>query len=572
MEKKYNVFISYRRDGGEVTAKMIHDKLHDLGYQVFLDVESLRSGLFNIKLYSVIDECTDVVVILSPGALDRCENENDWVRREIEYALQKEKNVIPIMLRGFDFPENLPKSIETLPYMQGLKANLEYFDAFMQRLQSFLMSEPYHPDPVLPRKRLTTFFPVALTALVVTIGIVLLLSNNIHKNPAPSPSPEPDSSESSQTEIPDTSNSSENQASELGRIDDDIRWRSNTLMLEVTQDVNEDTGVLGSDIARNEILSITFLDSLDDMPENAWDVSEKLNKKVMAWTVPRDGGYDLYIGGKGGVAANEDSSHLFDAYINVERIQINGNFHTDNVKNMYAMFYNCISLGELDISEFNTSNVVNMSYMFSWCLCLRNLDVSKFDTSRVENMCSMFDECVSLTELDVSGFDTSRVTNMRAMFYDCQSLTQLDVSRFDTSRVTNMQAMFCRCKGLTQLDVNWFDTSQVEDMRSMFYECQNLTQLDVSRFDTSNVTTMYAMFYACESLTQLDVSNFDTSNVTNMSYMFERCSNLNRLDVKDFDTSNVTEAIYMFLDCDNLTEPDVSNFAPELLENLGLSM
>lgn len=41
---KYDVFISYRRDGGESTAKILRDKLSELGYQVFFDVESLRSG------------------------------------------------------------------------------------------------------------------------------------------------------------------------------------------------------------------------------------------------------------------------------------------------------------------------------------------------------------------------------------------------------------------------------------------------------------------------------------------------------------------------------------------------
>ena len=90
----YDIFISYRRDGGEYTAKILRDHLQDAGYRTFFDVESLRSGNFNTKLYSVIDECTDFLLVLSPGALDRCKNEDDWVRREVEYALEKGKNVI----------------------------------------------------------------------------------------------------------------------------------------------------------------------------------------------------------------------------------------------------------------------------------------------------------------------------------------------------------------------------------------------------------------------------------------------------------------------------------------------
>ena len=83
-QPKYDIFISYRRDGGESTAKILRDKLSELGYQVFFDVESLRSGDFNTRLYTVIEECQDFLLVLSPGALDRCRNEDDWVRLEIE--------------------------------------------------------------------------------------------------------------------------------------------------------------------------------------------------------------------------------------------------------------------------------------------------------------------------------------------------------------------------------------------------------------------------------------------------------------------------------------------------------
>ena len=126
----YDIFISYRRDGGEYTAKILRDHLQEDGYRAFFDVESLRSGYFNTKLYSVIDECTDFLLVLSPGALDRCVNEDDWVRREAEYALEKGKNVIPVMLRGFSFPDTLPPSLEPLRYRNGLEANSQFLMHF----------------------------------------------------------------------------------------------------------------------------------------------------------------------------------------------------------------------------------------------------------------------------------------------------------------------------------------------------------------------------------------------------------------------------------------------------------
>ena len=135
---KYDVFISYRRNGGEHTAKIIKDRLEDLGYKVFFDVESLRSGNFNKKLYSVIEECQDFILVLSPDSLERCENEGDWVRLEIEHALRNNKNIVPVMLRGFTFPGKMPESIDSLRFKSGLEANSEFFDAFIQKLQKFL--------------------------------------------------------------------------------------------------------------------------------------------------------------------------------------------------------------------------------------------------------------------------------------------------------------------------------------------------------------------------------------------------------------------------------------------------
>ncbi len=79
----YDVFISYRRDGGEEAARLIRNSLKERGYRVFLDTESLRSGQFDKELYRVIEEAKDVVVILPPNGLDRCSNEGDWLRLEI---------------------------------------------------------------------------------------------------------------------------------------------------------------------------------------------------------------------------------------------------------------------------------------------------------------------------------------------------------------------------------------------------------------------------------------------------------------------------------------------------------
>ena len=173
----YDVFISYRRVGGEHSARMIRDSLTEAGYDVFFDVESMRSGNFNTKLYSVIDECTDFVLILSPDALDRCSDEKDWVRREVEYAISKNKNIVPILLRGFTFDCELPDSLKSLPQYNGIEASTEFFDAFIEKLRKFLKSKPSPIKSVthnsLLKKTLPVLISLALIACVI-FGIKLI--------------------------------------------------------------------------------------------------------------------------------------------------------------------------------------------------------------------------------------------------------------------------------------------------------------------------------------------------------------------------------------------------------------
>jgi TPR repeat protein len=150
MQDKYQIFISYRRAGGEDLARLLEYKLTDRGFKVFFDVEALRSGAFNKALFEKIAECTDVLVVLPPHGLDRCVNPDDWVRLEIARALKLKKNVIPIMMRNFSFPETLPEDIDDLRNMNGITANQEYFDASFEKLVSnFLHSKPLNSDEQL---------------------------------------------------------------------------------------------------------------------------------------------------------------------------------------------------------------------------------------------------------------------------------------------------------------------------------------------------------------------------------------------------------------------------------------
>jgi len=140
---KYDVFISYRRTASE-TATLIAEKLRSFGYRVFLDVETLNSGKFNEQILNEIAQCKDVVVVLPENALDRCDDSEDWVRQEVCCAMQHDKNIIPVMLRNFSWPDPMPAGMEELKNYQAVTAGSpEYFDLAMQRLSDYLNSRPH---------------------------------------------------------------------------------------------------------------------------------------------------------------------------------------------------------------------------------------------------------------------------------------------------------------------------------------------------------------------------------------------------------------------------------------------
>ncbi|MBQ8147132.1 MAG: SPFH domain-containing protein [Clostridia bacterium] len=133
-ESKHSIFISYRRDGGDTTAKLICETLKNKGYTVFFDYDSLKGGCFDNRLLDAIDKCSDVVLILPKNALARCKNENDWVRQEIRCALTKKKNIIPVMLDGFSFPKKLPPDIQDVSRYNGVRFRMDFFEAVIDKI------------------------------------------------------------------------------------------------------------------------------------------------------------------------------------------------------------------------------------------------------------------------------------------------------------------------------------------------------------------------------------------------------------------------------------------------------
>lgn len=133
----YDIFISYRRKGsGAGVAGEMQSKLQNRGYKVFLDVDNIGSGAFPDQIEQAIQQCNDFLLILSPGMLDRCVEEEDWVRHEIVLAEKYGKNIVGVSLPGFVMPsvESLPVELHDIPEKQVFLWSHEYRQASFNKI------------------------------------------------------------------------------------------------------------------------------------------------------------------------------------------------------------------------------------------------------------------------------------------------------------------------------------------------------------------------------------------------------------------------------------------------------
>lgn len=143
-EAKYDVFISYRHDGGQYLALLIYDYLTKNGKTVFWDNQSLKSGEYEQQIYDVMKECKDVLVILSPGSYERMKEEGDWVRKEILCAMKAKRKVLLVPMENVkildenEVKNTLPEELHGICRFHGIGVGAATFDSDIKRVWNAL--------------------------------------------------------------------------------------------------------------------------------------------------------------------------------------------------------------------------------------------------------------------------------------------------------------------------------------------------------------------------------------------------------------------------------------------------
>lgn len=121
-----SIFISYRRSDSERETGRIDDHLiaHFGRDAVFRDVDSLPLGVdFRAYLNHKVNQCKVLIAVIGDRWLDELNkrflnDETDWVREEIAWALERESTIIPVFVGSKDSvaAADLPMPVAALAY------------------------------------------------------------------------------------------------------------------------------------------------------------------------------------------------------------------------------------------------------------------------------------------------------------------------------------------------------------------------------------------------------------------------------------------------------------------------
>jgi serine/threonine protein phosphatase PrpC/tetratricopeptide (TPR) repeat protein len=153
MQPEKTVFISYRRNVSAFIARAVFLDLRAKGWDVFMDVESIDSGEFESVILTQIAARTHFVLILTQGTLDRCTSEDDWLRREIELAIDLKRNVVPIVIGDFKMEQGqqfLTGKLSRLARFNAIDVPHTYFEAAMEKLTHRFLKPPTQPALTSP--------------------------------------------------------------------------------------------------------------------------------------------------------------------------------------------------------------------------------------------------------------------------------------------------------------------------------------------------------------------------------------------------------------------------------------
>jgi len=143
-------------------------------------------------------------------------------------------------------------------------------------------------------------------------------------------------------------------------------------------------------------------------------------------------------------------------------------------KNQLVSKYN-LKEGENKIEIIIKKKITNLEYMFYNCISLKNIEeLELLETKEINNFSDMFSGCKSLSNIKgLENWNVSNGNNFSYMFYRCESLSDIKgLENWNVSNGNNFSWMFYGCKSLSDIKClkNW-NVSNGNNFSRMFSWC-----------------------------------------------------------------------------------------------------
>ncbi|HET9674689.1 MAG TPA: toll/interleukin-1 receptor domain-containing protein [Gaiellaceae bacterium] len=189
------VFVSYRREDASGHAGRLYDVLAERfgDGNVFMDVDTIEVGAdFTEAITRAVTSCDALIALIGRDwatvtddtGRRRIEDPEDFVRLELETALEREIAVLPVCVRGAPFPTeaDLPASLAPLARRQGADlrdtAWRDDVQKLIGRLESIVRPDEVRRRPWWRSRRgVAAGVAVAVLVAAAAVAVVLLLGD-----------------------------------------------------------------------------------------------------------------------------------------------------------------------------------------------------------------------------------------------------------------------------------------------------------------------------------------------------------------------------------------------------------
>src|SRR5215472_2307585 len=141
------IFLSYRREDAAPYARLLQRELRERfpDVSVFMDLDSIEAGLpFAEVIREALDSCAALVALIGrqwatladEKGQRRLDNPGDYVRFEVQTALERGVRVLPVLVDGASPPgqQQLPAELQALAGLNALDLSYSRYDYDAGRL------------------------------------------------------------------------------------------------------------------------------------------------------------------------------------------------------------------------------------------------------------------------------------------------------------------------------------------------------------------------------------------------------------------------------------------------------